>query len=559
MTDDSSGFGSPDISVNNIATIMRAAPSSLKQGVNYWRVRAIDQAGNVGPWAVAKDWNVNSATTPAPDFQLITTTGGTPTFTWTAIPGATEIHVQVSTSTGFGSLVRDITTPLPTATSLLMNGANALPFGTYYWRLAVNLGSGLVASPAYRKLTVTPPLPTAPVLGLPNTGSFTNNSTPTLNWNAVAYPYAGVTLTYEYQVSSTPTFVAGTILTQSNTASLDATVSPALTVNALTYWRVRAQNSLGVYGAYSLVKSFTFDNVLPLAPNVVAPGSTIATPVITVSRPAYSWSAVASGGVTTYRLQVDNNNSFASPEVNVAGLTTISNTPTITLLPGLHYMRVQATDAGGNVGPFSVVASFYVNPMLLPADNINLITTTIGTPTFTWTAIPVATEIHVQVSTSTGFGSLVRDITTPLPTATSLLMNGANALPFGTYYWRLAVNLGSGLVASPAYRKLTGTPPLPAAPTLVSPVTNASLFTGTPLLVWNSIAYPYAGTSITYEIVVDNNNTFASPERTLSTNGGSITVTPALPAGLYYWRVRAINNYGVSSGWSLARSVILTP
>jgi hypothetical protein len=554
--DDNSGFSSPDVDVT-VTTTSSLPAISLRQGTNYWRVRAIDAAGNIGPWSVLRSWTVNSQTAPVDNFQLVTTTTGAPVFTWTALPGATELRVQVSTTNTFGTLLRDVSV-LPTATTLTLSGANALPFGVYYWRLAVNPGTGLVASPLSRRLVVTPPLPAAPVLGTPNTGAFLNTGTPTLNWTAVPYPYAGVTLSYQYELATSAAFGA-TVIRTGTVSGTSVSISPALVTNGVYYWRVRAQNSFGAYGAFAAARSFTFDSVVPPNPNVVAPGSVVSVPVVTTIRPTYSWTAVVGGGTMSYRVQVDNNNTFASPEVNQVVVSTSLLSP-VSLSAGQYYQRVQAVDGAGNVGGFSAVASFFVNPMVSPVDNFQLVTTTTGAPVFTWTALPGATELRVQVSTTNTFGTLLRDVSV-LPTATTLTLSGANALPFGVYYWRLAFNVGSGLIAVPnsAARRLTVTPPLPTAPVLISPLNAATLPTGVPLLAWNSIPYPYVGTTINYEIMVDNNSIFASPERTFNTAAGSVQVLPGLPAGLYYWRVRAVNNFGAAGPWSAVRTMTLLP
>src|SRR5262249_30088329 len=61
-----------------------------------------------------------------------------------------------------------------------------LAFGDYHWRMQVQTGAGWsVWMPAYG-FTVSPALPAAPALVSPASGFQTNNTTPTLAWNAVA-------------------------------------------------------------------------------------------------------------------------------------------------------------------------------------------------------------------------------------------------------------------------------------------------------------------------------------------------------------------------------------
>ncbi|MEM2300490.1 MAG: Ig-like domain-containing protein, partial [Candidatus Hadarchaeales archaeon] len=94
----------------------------------------------------------------------------------------------------------------------------------------------------------------------------------------------------------------------------------------------------------------------------------------------------------------------------------------------------------------------------------------------------------------------------------------------------------------------------PAAPTLVSPSDGENTNDNTPTLVWNNIFEN--SLPVVYTIEVDNEDTFTAPlvfTTTLtvwSTTGTSSVITPVLPDGVYYWRVRARDNAGNEGPWS---------
>jgi hypothetical protein len=71
------------------------------------------------------------------------------------------------------------------------------------------------------------------------------------------------------------------------------------------------------------------------------------------------------------------------------------------------------------------------------------------------------------------------------------------------------------------------------APSLNTPADQALFNTGTPNFTWGTVAE-----ATSYQIVIDNNSNFGSPERSQTQGGTSYTPNPGLPSGLYYWRVR---------------------
>jgi len=81
-------------------------------------------------------------------------------------------------------------------------------------------------------------------------------------------------------------------------------------------------------------------------------------------------------------------------------------------------------------------------------------------------------------------------------------------------------------------------------------------FTTPPVLTWGPISWVTGANGSHYEVQVDNNATFLSPEFTkndiASSNTPSVSVAPPtpLPIGTYYWRVKACSTTTVCGAWS---------
>ncbi len=124
---------------------------------------------------------------------------------------------------------------------------------------------------------------------VPTDGSSTTDTTPTFSWNAVP----GAT-GYELQIADSEAGVETSPATSVTGTSY--TPTSALTKGKTHYWRVRAKDGAGQYGAWSGVQSLRvdFDAVSGLSP---ADGATT-----TDTTPALRWNSVE--GATGYELQI---------------------------------------------------------------------------------------------------------------------------------------------------------------------------------------------------------------------------------------------------------------
>jgi hypothetical protein len=553
QVDNDADFTSPEVSNSNIPSTVFSLTQNLTQGWHHWRVRGIDAAGNAGPWSATRQVGVNINKTPNNNSQLVwANTATSQLFTWSGVTGATGYTLQIAADTAFTDIRHSSALLAGTATSYTLPATHGLGYGTYYWRVLVN-NLAFTSPNIYFTLTLTPPLPLAPTLGVPVSAGFTNNRRPSFTWNAVTYAPAYGTLTYEIQVDNQSTFTSPEFSANGLT-TLTATPSADLPADGVYSWRVRAVNQYGGVGAWSLARTFTLDTVAPTtAPALTAPTESALQSLV---RPMFSWGAVATA--TRYELQVDNDGDFTSPEISVSNNTT-NYSLTQNLTQGWHSWRVRGIDAAGNAGPWSATRQVGVNINKTPNNNSQLVwANTATSQLFTWSGVTGATGYTLQIAADTAFTDIRHSSALLAGTATSYTMPATHGLGYGTYYWRVLVN-NLAFTSPNIHFTLTITPPLPLAPTLTAPASAGFTNNRRPSFTWNAVTYAPAYGTLTYEIQVDNQSTFTSPE--FSANGlTTLTATPSadLPAdGVYSWRVRAVNQYGGVGAWSLARTFTL--
>jgi len=125
-------------------------------------------------------------------------------------------------------------------------------------------------------------------------------------------------------------------------------------------WKVRAVDNVGNIGPWSSLWSFRVDITPPSIPNLLAPADNTKTYDNT---PTFRWTAITTENSLpiTYDLQVDNDNNFLSPEINVTGLFDNTYTPPFELANGNYFWRARARDNAGNVCPWSQPWSLLIN------------------------------------------------------------------------------------------------------------------------------------------------------------------------------------------------------
>jgi hypothetical protein len=193
-----------------------------------------------------------------------------------------------------------------------------------------------------------------------------------------------------------------------------------------------------------------------------------------------------------------------------------------------------------------------VNIQRLPA-NTGFSTDT--TPAFQWYVWTGATRYQLQVDDNNDFSSPLIEFNTS--NASILSHSSATVLGYGVYYWRVNIDTGSGFVISPFYFTVTISPVAATAPVLTSPVNGSTTTDTTPSFTWNASASSQ-GQPFSYQIQIDNNQSFSSPEEDVIVSVTDFT-SPDLAVGTYYWRVRTVNSFGLAGPWSTVKSFRIVP
>jgi len=548
---------------------------ALSAGLYYWRVRAVNSLSVAGPYSAARTFTVRTSVLSAPANNFVTT-DTTPGFTWLVInhPNTAppvKYQLEIDNDPGFGSVDRT-KTGLTTLTYMMVNPPDVpLPYGTWYWRVLVDTGSGYDVVPGdSRTFFVTSSIPVAPTyLAVPAVGAVLADTTPLLDVNDVVPPVGAswTVSSYDFQVATNTTFTTG--LQSFNTGINDSKFQLTTPLTpGLYYFRARAINSNGAPGVYSAARSFTIRTLPPVL-------STLADGLVTTdTTPAFTW--VTFGAGAKYNIQIDDSSGFGSP---VGGATTNASPLTTTtftspaLTQGVWYWRVQAIDVQNATTAYSEYRTFYVStsPLLAAPVLVSPVTgfATNPQPTLVWNAVATPTgglavdHYQVQIATNATFTTGLQtspDIAAPTVQYTT------SGLLAGTYYWRVRGFNTSGIPGAFSLVRnfiidASGT----LIPSLTLPADNSSSTVKTPTFTWTK---PVG--AVKFELRYSSNFPAGYVPDTgfqLATTGTvtqtilSVTTykppSPLIP-GTYYWQVRAFDAANNPSTWTNLRTFKIT-
>ncbi len=228
----------------------RFYPALVPGNSYYWRIRP-ENGSSEGDWIIRR-LTIDSSVSLSSQSVIITlpATNGTATssstvlFTWNSISGATFYRVEIINSTS-GSTI--------TATTSSVNNFTTTPSqGNYEFRVRAENSSSFT-SWSSRTFAVDQTAPTVPVLIFPADDAFYASAPPSIS---VDWSNSLDANTDSLEISTDSTFVTGTILqiTQSATSS---TYSWTGAQGSTTYfWRVRSVDLAGNESNYSSVFKF---------------------------------------------------------------------------------------------------------------------------------------------------------------------------------------------------------------------------------------------------------------------------------------------------------------
>jgi len=341
--DNEASFTSPYVySKTKILENQHTCENELAGGTYYWRVRAVDNAGNYGNWAD----NFKLTVSPGQPTLLSPANGAktndnTPTFQWTSGSNANSHRLLVDNDPGFTSPIENRlfgatdNTYTPTL-------ENSYPDENYSWKVIAIRGTAENSSSIWTFLVdITPP--GKPTLTSPENNKLDNNLSQTFKWTQP--PENSLPLTYHIQIDNEASFTSPYL--RENMGVGENSYIYSFTSAGTYYWRVRAKDNAGNWGAWS--DNFKLAIVIPVGalptkPVLVSPTNGAKT---NDNTPTFQWTK--GENAENHRLLVDNDLDFSSPVDNIL-LGAADNTWTKSApgyVDGTYYWSVVAINAAG--------------------------------------------------------------------------------------------------------------------------------------------------------------------------------------------------------------------
>lgn len=275
------------------------------------------------------------------------------------------------------------------------------------------------------------------------------------------------------------------------------------------------------------------------APSLLSPVNNATTNMDSIN---LCWNGVVAA--FTYQLQVSTDTTFKNLVFNDSAIVSTSQEINNLQTTNKYSWRVRAINSSG----FSAWSTFWGFSYILAAPGAPILSypskgalnISLG-PTLLWSVTSGAASYHLQVSTTSNFGTNIVDDST----ITTISKTIGSLIPSTFYYCRVNAKNAGGTSAWSSLSYFTTVPPPPSAPTIRSPVNHFAGVAVNPNLSWNSVT---GATSYSIQVSTDSQFT------TLITNQNGLTETSINLSSLnyltsYYWRVNA-TNAGGTSNWS---------
>jgi len=391
-------------------------------GIDYWLENVYTSPG--GQITIARVNYVPQPISPSDNARI---NDNTPTFRWSMAIDAAKYELWIDKNIDFTSpLIRENTTEV-TFTPV---AAEALPDGTYYWRVRGydNDNNPTDWSPV-STFVLSTVAPAAPLLVSPENGAVENNLTQIFTWTQ---PEPNVT--YWIQIDNDAGFSQPYV--NENSAVTDNSYTYTFSRNGTYYWRVLARDVAHNLSDWSENFQLTV-LAAPGQPTLISPTNGA---INNDNTPTFVWTP--GSNADNHLLLVDNDNDFSSPNVNVLlgpAINTYQIAPENGLPDGSYSWKVIAINkASENESAVSKFTIDTVPPGVpAPLSPLNGDNVRDNTPTFDWSDVtdPSGVSYMLEVAADNAF-TLIGLSKTSLTTS-SYTLTSAEPLPNGTYYWHV--------------------------------------------------------------------------------------------------------------------------
>jgi hypothetical protein len=390
-----------------------------------------------GPWGAGQNFSVVLAAIPgtvilgAPSGAI----GNTPlpTYSWTALSGATSYNFYLKNSSNTVLLNVTSVTAICAAGICSYTPSTALTTDSYTWYVQAVNASGTGPWGTGQNFSVAMPV----ILGTP-VGAIGNTPLPTYSWTELS---GATSYNFYLKNSGNAALLNVTSVPATCTAgTCSYTPATALTTDSYT-WYVQAVTATGT-GSWGTGQNFSVAlSPVPGAVTLVTPAGAIGnTPL-----PTYSWTELS--GATSYNFYLVNSGNAALLNVPSVPATcaagTCSYTPATALTTDSYTWYVQAVNATGS-GTWGTGQNFSVS-LLTPPGAVSLLSPSgpgaPSLPTYSWTELGGATSYNFYLVNS-GNAALLNVPSVPATcTAGTCSYTPATALTTDSYTWYVqAVN-----------------------------------------------------------------------------------------------------------------------
>jgi hypothetical protein len=524
----------------------------------YWRVCTLDSLAGTctSPWSQIWQTRIDLSKTLAPTAQITLLrpldasehVEMTPLFEWWPLQGASSYQVQISQDPNFGSTIIDETVPYPAytpQTSLAQRSLGHLGYGTYYWRVR-GLPSGTWSAPWRFQLASQSQWHLTRTLGNAENKLLVASDPDDISDNNFELTNLYTAQDKDYWYFGFNVYTSTTNMTYGLYLDLDHADGSGATSDARNFNVTTISAHRPEYAIYFLQESSAFD----------------------VSKVAiYRWTGTGwannpqtldsvGGGLYTgsnyVEIRVPNTTIGMAEDTSSASLSLFSvdeNSNTV-------QDTVPSSTSTSILDRFTSVSE-RLNLAMPPSNASGDPSTFPSVPPFFFN-FPSSTRwegYNFQVALDSRFTTWVRNYTltanqpylaAPIYTEQTKVQDiqGDN-----TYYWRVRPQYDGPTNIAGAWSQVGRFERQGFVPQNLQVSVNFA----TPTFSWNKVE----GASY-YELQVDNDPNFGSPDISTNTSQNSYTAQSTLANGSYYWHVRLQRDGGVSANdWSSAQSFVV--